>query len=280
MRNIKLILAGLALILASCSQDEQKASNLLQRAEVSFQQGNYNEAKLQIDSVKVLYPKAFEARKAAIRLMQRVDLEEQQRTLAYLDSMLAVKQLSLDSIKGKYVLEKDIEYQEIGNYFDPSQVVEKNVGRSFLRAQVSERGEMLLTSIFCAGGKLHHTAVKVSNKDSFAQTPVSNDSYETTNLGRAIEKADYKLGNDGGVIGFIVANRDAKSLKLEFIGDRTYRTVMYEKDIKAIASVSDLARILLSMEEIRKEQKEANLKIQFVTRKMEEAAAEMKDKSK
>ena len=273
MRNGKLIIAGLALLLAGCSQDEQKAGDLLQRAENSFLQGNYSEAKLQIDSVKILYPKAFEARKAAIRLMQRVDLEEQQRSLAYLDSMLAVKQASLDSIKGNYVFEKDTAYQEIGNYFDPSQVVEKNVGRSFLRAQVSELGEMSLTSIFCAGGKLHHTAVKVSSKDAFAQTPASNDSYETTDLGRAIEKADYKLGQDGGVIGFILANRDAKSLKIEFVGDRTYRTVMYAKDIKAIAAVSDLARVLASMEEIRKEQKEARLKIQFVTRKMEEAAA-------
>ena len=277
MGKSKFIIAGLALVLVGCSQDEQKAESLLQRAESSFLQGNFNEAKLQIDSVKVLYPKAFDARKAAIKLMQRVDLEEQQRSLAYLDSMMMSKQASLDSIKANYVLEKDTAYQEIGNYFHPSQVVEKNVGRSFLRAQVSELGEMSLTSIFCAGGNLHHTAVKVSNQETFAQTPTSNDSYETTDLGRAIEKADYKLGMDGGVIGFIVANRDAKSLKLEFIGDRTYRTVMYAKDIQAIAAVSDLARILSSMEEIRKEQKEAYLKIQFVTRKMEEAAAKAQE---
>ena len=276
MRNSRLVIAGLALMLTACSQDGQKAESLLQRAESSFQQGKFNEAKLQIDSIRVLYPKAFDARKGAIKLMQQVDLEEQRRSLVYLDSVMAVKQASFDSIKGNFVLEKDTAYQEIGNYFHPSQVVEKSVGRSFLRAQVSERGEMSLTSIFCAGGKLHHTAVKVSSKDAFAETPISTDSYETTDLGRAIEKADYKLGNDGGVVAFIVANRDAKSLKLEFIGDRSYRTMLYAKDIKAIAAVSDLARILSSMEEIRNEQKEANLKIQFVTRKIEEAAAKAK----
>ena len=63
---------------------------------------------------------------------------EKQQTLAYLDSVMAVKQASLDSIKGNYVLEKDTAYQEVGNYFYPTQVVEKNIGRSFLRAQVSE----------------------------------------------------------------------------------------------------------------------------------------------
>lgn len=277
MKKYKLLIACLAMIFVSCNQDEQKAETLLLRAETSFNNGDFNDAKLQIDSIRVLYPKAFEVRKKAVRLMQRVDLEEQGRSLAYLDSMMTVKQKALDEIKKNYVLEKDTAYQEIGNYFHPSQIVEKNIGRSFLRAQVNELGEMSLTSIFCAGGNLHHTAVKVSTKDAFAETPVSNDSYETTDLGRTIEKADYKLGNDGGVIAFIVANREAKSLKLEFLGDRPYRTVMYAKDIQAIAAVSDLARILSSMEEIRKEQKEARMKIQFVTRKMEESAA--KDKA-
>lgn len=270
----KILIPALLLVLSSCNQDEKNAGELLQRAEASFSASNFSEAKMQIDSIRTLYPKAFEARKAAIKLMQQIDLEEQNRSLAYLDSVMAVKQASLDSIKGNFVLEKDTAYQEVGNYFYPTQVVEKNIGRTFLRACVSEKGEMSLTSIYCAGGNIHHNAVKVSSGDAFAQTPASVDSYETTDLGRAIEKADYKLGADGGVIGFIVANRDAKSLKLEFIGDKTYRTVMYSNDIKAIAQVSDLARILLSMEEIRKEQKEANLKIKFVTKKMEESAAQ------
>ena len=69
-----------------------------------------NCTKLQIDSIRNLYPKAFEARKAGIRLTQQVDLAEQRKTLAYLDSMMAVKKASLDSIVGKFVLEKDTAY--------------------------------------------------------------------------------------------------------------------------------------------------------------------------
>ena len=104
---------------------------------------------------------------------------------------------------------------------------------------------MSLTSIYCAGGNIHHTAVKVSaNDDTFAETPASTDSYETTDLGRAIEKADYKVGNDGGVAAYIAANKDKKSLKLEFIGDRNYKTTMYANDIKAITEVSNLHEFL------------------------------------
>ena len=260
-------------LLAGCGDGGEKEAQVrLQKAEAALQQDNFSEAKLQIDSIKMLHPKAFEARKQGIKLMQQVDLKEQQKTLVYLDSMMQVKQLQLDSIKGNFVLEKDTAYQEIGNWFYPTQVVEKNVGRSFLRAQVSELGEMALTSIYCAGGKLNHTSVKVSVGDTFAETPMTKDSYTTTDLGRTIEKADYKVGEDGGVVGFIVANAD-KNIQLTFIGDKTWRTAMQKNDRKAFVELTELARILSGMEEIRKQQKEANLKIQFVTRKIEEGKA-------
>ena len=271
--------ALLALVtLAGCGDGGEKEAQIrLQKAEAALQQENFSEAKLQIDSIKVLYPKAFEARKQGIKLMQQVDLKEQGKTLVYLDSMMQVKQAQLDSIKANFVLEKDTAYQEIGNWFYPTQVVEKNVGRSFLRAQVNELGEMSLTSIYCAGGQLNHTSVKVSVGDTFAETPMTNDSYATTDLGRTIEKADYKVSEDGGVVGFIVANQD-KNIQLTFIGDKTYRTAMQKNDRKAIVELVELARILSGMEEIRKQQKEANLKIQFVTRKIEEGkTAEVKE---
>lgn len=272
MKLNKLIALPLFMALFSCNSDEKKAEELFQRAESSFATGDYSLTKLQIDSIRTLYPKAFEVRKAGIKLMQQVDLQEQQKTLVYLDSVMAVKQASLDSIKGNFVLEKDTAYQEVGNYFYPTQTVEKNIGRSFLRGQVNERGEMSITSIYCAGGKLHHRAVKVSVDDLFAETPISPDCYETTDLGKAIEKADYKLGADGGVIAFIKANQDKKRIRLEFIGDRNYKTTMQPNDIKAIAELSRLAQILSSIEAIKKEQNEANLKIRFVNRKIEEAA--------
>lgn len=274
MKFQRFIVPLIMVLLASCSQEEKKASDLLMRAEQSYSSANYNEAKMQIDSIRNLYPKVFDVRKKAIRLKQQVELKEQQLSLEYLDSMMTIKKILLDSMKVAFVLEKDTAYQEIGNYFYPTQIVEKNIGRTFLRACVSERGEMSITSIYCAGGSLNHTSVKVSSKDAFAQTPASPDVYVTTDLGKKIEKADYKLGADGGVIGFIIANKDAKSLKLEFIGDRIYKTVMYSQDIKAIVELSKLAQVLLSIEEIKKEQKEANLKIQFLNKKIAEFSVE------
>ena len=256
--------------LFSCEDVEKKAGEKLQAAREAFELGNYNEAKILIDSIKMLYPKAFETRRAGIGLMQEVELKEQEKSLVYLDSMLQAKQKEFDAIKGKYTFEKDAEYQNIGNYLHPSQVIEKNLHRSFLRFQVDENGVMSMTSIYCGAHNIHHVAVKVTAPDgSFAETPAAKDSYETTDLGEKIEKADFKLGEDGNVMGFLYLNKD-KNIKVNYQGERPYSITMTPADRQALASVYELAQLLSSMTEIKKNMEEANLKIEFVKKKMEE----------
>ncbi len=265
-----ILLACLCCTLFSCEDVEKKAGEKLQAAREAFELGNYNEAKILIDSIKMLYPKAFETRRAGIGLMQEVELKEQEKSLVYLDSMLQAKQKDFDAIKGKYTFEKDAEYQNIGNYLHPSQVIEKNLHRSFLRFQVDENGVMSMTSIYCGAHNIHHVAVKVTAPDgSFAETPAAKDSYETTDLGEKIEKADFKLGEDGNVMGFLYLNKD-KNIKVNYQGERPYSITMTAADRQALASVYELAQLLSSMTKIKKNMEEANLKIEFVKKKMEE----------
>lgn len=265
-----ILLACLCGTLFACDDVEKKAGEKLQTAREAYEAGNYNEAKMLIDSIKVLYPKAFETRRAGIGLMQEVELKEQEKSMVYLDSLLQAKQQELDAIKGKYTFEKDAEYQQIGNYLHPSQVIEKNLHRSFLRFQVDERGVMSMTSIYCGAGNIHHIAVKVTAPDgSFAETPAAKDSYETTDLGEKIEKADFKMGEDGNVMGFLYLNKD-KNIKVNYQGERPYSTTMTANDRQALASVYELAQLLSSMTEIRKSMEEAQLKIGFVKKKMAE----------
>ena len=205
------------------------------------------------------------------------ELKEQEKTLAYLDSMLQEKQEAVDAIKGNYAFEKDAEYQRIGNYLHPSQVIEKNLHRSYLRFQVDENGVMSMTSIYCGPHNIHHLAVKVTAPDgSFAETPASKDSYETTDLGEKIEKADYKVGEDGNVIAFLNLNKD-KNIRVNYLGERSYATTMTPNDRKAVAAVYELAQLLSAITEIKKNKDEANLKIEFVKRKMAEREGREKE---
>jgi hypothetical protein len=270
MKNVFLFIV-LCLACLACTDVEKQAAERLNMAQQAFAAGDYNEAKLQIDSIKILYPKAYNARKAGIGLMQEVELKEQQKSLAYLDSLLSTKQAEFNAMKGKFVLEKDQEYEAIGRYLHPSQVIEKNLNRSFLRFQVDERGAMSMTSIYCGSRNIHHTAVKVSTNDSFAQTPPSADSYETSNLGVQIEKADYKLGQDDNVIGFICLNKE-RNIKVEFVGERSYSTQMTQADRQAADLVYRLSQTLSAITQLNKEIDEAKQKIAFIEKRMEERA--------
>nr|WP_320059654.1 hypothetical protein [uncultured Bacteroides sp.] len=270
-----------ASLLAACGNDvEKKAGEKLQAAREALQKGNYSEAKLQVDSIKILYPKAFEARREGLKIIQQAELKEQEHSLVYLDSTLQVKQKEFEALKGKFIFEKNAEYQDIGNYFWPTQVVEKNLHRSYLRFQVNERGLMVMTSIYCGGSNIHHSAVKVIAADgSFSETPASKDSYETSNLGEKIEKADYKLGQDGHVMNFLYMNKD-KSVRVEYLGERKYAFIMSAADKQALVGVYELAQLLSSIEQVKKDTKEANLKIEFITRKMQDSAEKEKAKDK
>ena len=250
------------LVLTACGNSiEKKANEKLVIAKAAYERGDYEEAKSQIDSIKILYPKAFETK-------------AQQKTLAYLDSALQVKQQEFDAIKDKFTLEKDAEYQQIGNYLWPTQTVEKNLHRSYLRFQVNEQGIMSMTSIYCGSNNIHHVGVKVIAPDgSFAETPTSKDSYETVDMNEKIEKADYKLGEDGSVIEFLNLNKD-KNIRVEYLGDRIYKTTMSPTDRQAAANIYQLSQILSAMQQIKKEQEAANLKIEFINKKKERKAQE------
>lgn len=278
MKHLIILFCG-ALALAACGNGiEKKANEKLTVAQAAYERGDFEEAKLQIDSIKILYPKAFETRKAGQELMLLVERKAQQKTLAYLDSTLQVKQQELNAIKGKFKLEKDAEYQTVGNYLWPTQTVEKNMHRSYLRFQVNEQGVMSMTSIYCGGSNIHHTAVKVMAPDgSFAETPASKDSYETTDLNEKIEKADYKLGEDGNVISFLNQNKD-QNIRVEYVGDRKFTTTLSPTDRQAVASVYELAQILSAITQIQKEQEAVKLKIGFINKKEERKALEKVEK--
>ena len=269
MKKLFILLFG-SFVLFACGNDlEKKAGEKLALAQAAFERGDYLQAKQLIDSIKILYPKAFEARKASQKLMEQVVIKGQGQIIASLDSALQSKQSELAAIVGKYTLEKDTAYQTEGSYLWPTQVIEKNMHRSYLRFQVSEQGVLSMTSIYCGKSNIHHYAVKVSAPDgSTAETPSSKDSYETSDLGEKIEKADYKIGEDGGVFDFIYANKD-KNIRVEYIGDKKFVTTMSATDREALAQTNELSKILSDITRIKKELEEANLKVQFVKKKIE-----------
>ena len=277
-----LALVALCIFVISCQESvEQKAGHHLDHAKEAFSIGNFNVAKQEIDSIKILYPKAFEARKQGIKLMQQIEEAEQMRIIEYEDSMIAVAQAAFEKIKGDYAFEKDERYQDIGLYTIKSQAPQRNTDRTYIRAQVDELGRMNLISCYRGSSYIHHDWLKLSVGEVYVDTPESNDRHEFEDLGVYYEWLSFINGNDGGAAAFISANKDENitfTLYRKTGPDSSrpvYRNLKLNKDDRyAIAKLYNLSQVLLSLNEHKNLRDEAQRHLMFIRSKMKDDSAE------
>ena len=277
MKKSLLLLAVMALSVSCGPNVEKLATAHLDNAKELFSIGNYNVAKQEIDSIRILYPKAFEARRQAIKLMQQIEEAEQMRAIEYEDSVIAVATAAFESIKGNFVFEKDDKYQDLGLYTIKSQAPNRNIDRTYIRASVDELGRMTLVSSYRGSSYIHHEWLKLTVGDNYVDTPVSDNRHEFTDLGVYYERLSFLNGNDGGAAAFISANKDAD---IKYTLYRTtgpdsskpvYRNLKMTKDDRyAIAQLYDLSQILLTLNEHKKLLDEAKRHLEFVRSHIQE----------
>lgn len=263
------LLAAIAavLLLTSCAEDADKAaSRYLNAAQTALADGQFTDAKLLIDSIKIVYPKAFETRKAGIALLRQVEMAEAGQTLAYTDSLLALCRERIDKMVPRFLYEKDARYEEMGRFLAPSQRLEDNLQRNYLRATVDEKGRMLLTSLYRGRAYINHNAIRVSAAGTFAETPASDNLYQSSDALAKTERNDFVLGEDGGVIAFIALHA-GKSVKVDYLGGKPYSTTLTRADTRAIADVYELALQLQEAARLSAIADEASRKLSFFENK-------------
>jgi hypothetical protein len=87
----RLVLSATALLMLwSCGGNEaqKQAEEMLEKAGVCFEQGQYDEALTVIDSLRKIFPSAIDTRKKALKLYQDIELKKTQQELAVTDSLL------------------------------------------------------------------------------------------------------------------------------------------------------------------------------------------------
>lgn len=260
-----------ALMFCACRQsDDVSARRYLDAARASMENSDYVSAKMFIDSVKIVYPKAFEARKEGIRLLQKVEIAEADRTLAFQDSVIQVLVGQLENVKKDYVFEKNAEYQDLGIYSVASQAVEKNYARNFIRAQVDEKGRLTLVSNYNASSYIHHRSIKLVSGDNYVESAASDNFYEFKDLGVCYEKCNIAGDDNGNIASFVAINMEAP-VEVILNGERTVRYKMTTADKKAVKDVYSLSLLLSSIDEAASIRDEALRKKRFVSENMARA---------
>ena len=258
----------LSFLIVSCSKNRD-AKAYLSQAEANFRSGNYAAAKLKIDSIKILFPKAYDEISQGFELMQKVRFEENKRNIAFCDSMLEVSYAELQALLKLFTFVRDPNYQEFGVYVPKSYAKSVSLNQSGLRAEVSEKGKLYLESVL-ADITLRHNRIKVSTPDnSYAETlSVTSDglNYRFKTLSQKYEIVRFTGKDENGVSQFVYTFSD-KPLTIHFVGERERSFKLSEASKKGVAQAYELSTLLLNIENLKFEKERSEVLLQYLASK-------------
>lgn len=274
MRKI-LILASVLLLSVSCSDNGKKAAEALyNEAQTAYDAGQYNDAKILLDSIDHNYRKCIDVRKLAQVLMYKINLEIEKNNNIETAKLLEETSTKINEITQKYFTFEKSEYDELGRYIYNGTEVEKNVQRSYIHAAVDEYGVTQLISTYSGGKDINHTALRIiaSNGESIlTETIPYNDgsNYKYVIDGTHYESVTYKGEKDNGALAFVASHADDKGLKAVLIGEnKEFPVTISAKEREALAISFELGVILSAQLQYSQQNKVAQGKILFFEEKL------------
>ena len=276
-RNIFLMVIT-TLSLGGCGKTKEARAHLAE-ATVLYQNQNFEEAKIAIDSIRIHYPREIDVLKEALVLMRLVERGESERNIAYCDSLTPIRMEEAEKLKKGFILEKDPEYDEVGNYVWQQQIIERNVERSYVRCGVDEKGEIYLSSVYFGSRAINHTGLKLSTPDgAYAETtPVVYDggmNYRFKDEGNTTEVVTYKNEKCMAAVNFVYGVGDRIRIKADYTGGTPFSLYLSENDKLAIKTTWDLAAVLNDIEAMRKEKEKSIRKIIYIDERLQGGAPE------
>lgn len=264
-------------VLASCGNAEKEAQARLKHADELYQNNQFSAAKQEIDSLKALYPKEFKVLKDALALMREVEIKEQERNIAYCDSLLPIRMEEAKVLIPGFVFEKDSAYDKIGRYVSKQQTIEKNIERCYIRAGVNEKGEMYLASVFYGKSPINHSSIRLSTKDSlFAETATiaydGGNNYRFDDSGMKTEVVTYKGDDAADAVKFIYSTPEKERIKIEYKGDKPFVIYLADADRKAIRTTYELASLLFDIDKLNITAEKSGKKVAYLRSKLNKSA--------
>ncbi|MFA7104818.1 MAG: hypothetical protein WC165_06745 [Dysgonamonadaceae bacterium] len=254
------------MLLDSCTNQNKDAENYLNAAKTAYENGYYDEAKLKIDSIKVLFPKAFDEIKQSIELLHDVRYAENVKNIAYCDSALTSGEQKLKDLKSQFHFYKD-QYMDYGMYIPNIYPFDKALGSNSLRSAVEETGDMFIESVF-SNRSINHNQLKITRNDTtFVETKkVTSDglNYQVGNH----EIVRFTAKDENGLAQFIYSFQN-EPLTLTFIGFKSVNTQMSTSSKKGIGKSYELFNLMKLMNELTIEKQKSIALIDYLETKID-----------
>jgi len=251
----KLIYLLPILIIFSCgpSRQEQARQKLTETIRLA-DSGDYNLAKLKLDSIILNFKDLPQETKSAKELLNKINISEQQRNLEFLDSALTAQENILKPLMKNFILSDDYGTNKV--LIHKRQKPENSYNRSYIKANLNTKGDFYISSWYHGTKWINHTQIKVYyKKQSVLSEIIERDGFNN----RKIEDGDskweivnYKNGKDNGIIDFIATNWQSP-LRVQFRGSGYEYIIMEKYDREAIRDGYEISFILKEISKIKAE---------------------------
>ena len=253
--------------IAACSpRNTREARAYVAEIELVYQAGNFELAKLKIDSIRILFPRAFDEIRAGIALLQRVRMAENVQNIAFADSLLLEKYAMLNDMLPLFDFSFNPEFQDIGEYHPLAYPHRTSLNRSGIRSSVNERGVLFLESILVSN-PIHHNKIRVTLRDgSFAETlPVTAEglNYRFSTIDNTYEIVRFSGNAENGVAQFIEIFQN-EPITLQFIGNRNTSITLSRAEIQGIVHSVELSALLTDIQRLEFERDRSRVLIRYL----------------
>lgn len=264
--------AAIVLLVSACSPDKKAAQEMLTQARELYKNGEYTKSKQTIDSMKMLYPKAFDQINAGFALTDSIRKGENTLIIAQCDSLITTYTPVIDSMKQYFIYQRNKEYQETGFFIPKEGYTGEKLTNTTLRSGVDEKnGQIYLESVYI-GGQIHNQ-IKVSTKDeAFAESlPVTSEglNFRFSNLGKQFEVIKFAGKDDNGVSKFIVTHID-KPVTVTISGQGNITYTLSANAKSAINKAYDLSVMMTQLDSLKTEKGKAQYKLHYLDNKGKE----------
>ncbi|MCA1744490.1 MAG: hypothetical protein LC643_02025 [Bacteroidales bacterium] len=266
----KLIYLLPILLFFSCGPTRQEqAQEKLTEAISLKDSGNFNMAKLKLDTLIQAFKDLPEETKSAQALLREINVSEQERNLMFLDSALIIQEALLEPLMKNFILSD--EYGSAKILIHKRQRPENSYNRTFLRAHLNEEGDFYISSRYHGTKWIYHQQIKVYYQNqSVLSEIVQEDGFNNRRFEDGEFKweiVNYKDGKDNGIVDFI-ANNWESPLRVQLMGKSHAYIIMEKFDREAIRDGYEISFVLKEIDRIKVERKRIN---QTLRRLKEEA---------
>ncbi len=260
------------LSVASCNQPKGKtAEDFLQSAQQLQQSGNYTDAKLQIDSLGVLFPKEVKARREARMILLQIELAEYGQSLEFLQSELQKQQSAADSLQQYFVLQKDEKYQSEGSFVHKSQASDATLTRTMLKAFVAENGRLSFQCTVFGKSRCTFEALRISTGDTFAEThPVAVDGAFNRSFDDGLYHWQTVTFRDENDAVLLIAENAGKTVKVSTLGKCKTSFNIDKNDKKAFRDAYFLSQALTEVVRLKAEMAKAERMIERLRERLQQ----------